>query len=50
MARRNYNYEKRQRELARQKKKEKKRQRKLEKQGIPTEENPDRSSREGEPA
>lgn len=50
MARRNYNYEKRQRELARQKKKEKKRQRKLEKQGVPTEGNPDGSSREGEPA
>ena len=34
MARKNYSYEKRQRELEKQKKKERKRQRKLEKKGI----------------
>ena len=50
MARRNYNYEKRQRELARQKKKEKKRERKLEKHGVVPEKDPTRSSSEGQPA
>ena len=50
MARRNYNYEKRQRELARQKKKEKKRERKLEKHGVVPEKDPTRPSNEGEPA
>ena len=49
MAKRNYNYEKRQRELAKQKKQEKKRQRKLEKDGVPPEENPDQPSKEEEP-
>jgi len=50
LARRNYNYEKRQRELAKQKKKEKKRQRKLEKHGIVPEEDATRSSSEGRPS
>jgi hypothetical protein len=43
MARQNYGYEKRQKELAKQKKKEEKRRRKLEKTKAPSDENPDQS-------
>lgn len=43
MARTNYSYEKRQKELAKKKKKEEKRQRKLDKQKGTTEENEDLS-------
>jgi len=44
LARKNYSYEKRQRELEKQKKKEKKRLRKLQKKGIVSEENSDQPS------
>jgi hypothetical protein len=48
LARPNYSFQKRQKELARKKKKEQKRQRKLEKNTIKSEENPDQSQGEGE--
>ncbi len=48
MARSNYNFKKRQKELARKKKKELKRQRKLEKKAIDSEENPEQPENEGE--
>ncbi len=48
MARSNYNFKKRQKELARKKKQEEKRQRKLDKKTIKIEENPDQSQNEGE--
>ncbi|MGI9569623.1 MAG: hypothetical protein ACR2PH_07790, partial [Desulfobulbia bacterium] len=48
MARSNYSFKKRQKELARKKKKEQKRQRKLDKKTIKSEENPDQSQNEGE--
>lgn len=41
MARQNYGYEKRQKELAKQKKQEAKRQRKLEKKNEPQDQDPD---------
>jgi len=46
LARTNYSYEKRQKELAKKKKKEEKRQRKLEKKNIPTEETENLSPQE----
>ena len=48
MARTNYSYEKRQKELAKKKKKEEKKLRKLEKKNTPDEENVDLSSQEEE--
>ncbi len=48
LARSNYNFKKRQKELARKKKQEEKRQRKLDKKTIKIEENPDQSQNEGE--
>ena len=44
MARSNYQFNKRQKELARKKKKDQKRQRKLDKKTIKSEENPDQSN------
>ncbi len=43
MARSNYQFNKRQKELARKKKKDQKRQRKLDKKTVKPEENPDQS-------
>jgi len=48
LARSNYQFNKRRKELARKKKKEEKRQRKLDKKAIKSEENPDQSKNEGE--
>ena len=48
LARSNYQFNKRQKELARKKKKEQKRQRKLDKNNINSEENPNQSQNEGE--
>ena len=48
MARSNYSFNKRQKELARKKKKEQKRQRKLDKNTIESEENPNPPQNEGE--
>ncbi len=48
MAKPNYQFEKRKKELAKIKKKEEKRQRKLDKKNIESEENPDQSADEGE--
>jgi hypothetical protein len=48
LARSNYSFQKRQKELARKKKKEQKRQRKLDKNTINSEENPKQSQNEGE--
>ena len=48
MARSNYTYNKRQKELARKKKKEQKRQRKLDKNTIISVENPNQSQNEEE--
>ena len=48
MARSNYSFNKRQKELARKKKKEQKKQRKLDKKTIESEENPNLSQNEGE--
>jgi hypothetical protein len=48
LARSNYTFNKRQKELARKKKKEQKRQRKLDKNTIKSEETPDQSQNEGE--
>jgi hypothetical protein len=48
LARSNYQFNKRQKELARKKKKEEKRQRKLDKKIIKAEENPNPSQNEGE--
>jgi len=48
LARSNYQFNKRQKELARKKKKEQKRQRKLDKNTIKSEENPNQSQNEGE--
>ena len=48
MARSNYQFNKRQKELARKKKKEQKRQRKLEKNTIKSEDNPNQSHNEEE--
>lgn len=48
MARSNYSFNKRQKELARKKKKEQKRQRKLDKDTINSEEDPNQSQNEGE--
>ncbi|MBR9683696.1 hypothetical protein GOV03_04110 [Candidatus Woesearchaeota archaeon] len=48
LARSNYQFKKRQKELARKKKKEQKRQRKLDKNTIKSEENPNQSQNEGE--
>jgi hypothetical protein len=48
LARSNYTYNKRQKELARKKKKEQKRQRKLDKNTIKPEENPDQPQNEVE--
>jgi len=48
LARSSYNFNKRQKELARKKKKEQKRQRKLDKKTIKPEENPDQLQDEGE--
>ena len=48
LARSNYQFNKRQKELARKKKKEQKRQRKLDKNTIESEENPNQSQIEGE--
>jgi hypothetical protein len=48
LARSNYQFNKRQKELARKKKKEQKRQRKLEKNTIKSEENLNHSRNEGE--
>jgi hypothetical protein len=50
VAKTNYRYEKRKKELAKIKKKEEKRQRKLEKDNIPSKEDPDQSPDEGEKA
>lgn len=46
MARSNYSFNKRQKELARKKKKEQKKQRKLDKNNIESEENPSQSQNE----
>ena len=46
MARSNYQYEKRQKELAKKKKKEDKKQRKLEKKGLLPKDEPDESGEE----
>ena len=43
MAKPNYQFEKRQKDLAKKKKNEEKRQRKLEKKGVPSAETPDQS-------
>ena len=48
LARSNYQFNKRQKELAKKKKKEQKRQRKLDKNTIESEENPNQSQIEGE--
>ena len=48
LARSNYSFNKRQKELARKKKKEQKKQRKLDKNTIKSEENPDQSQNEEE--
>ncbi len=48
MARTNYQYEKRKKELAKIKKQEEKRQRKLDKNNIESKENPDQPPDEGE--
>ena len=48
LARSNYSFNKRQKELARKKKKEQKKQRKLDKKTIESEENPNLSQNEGE--
>ena len=48
LARSNYQFNKRQKELARKKKKEQKRQRKLDKSTIESEENPNQSQNEKE--
>jgi len=48
LARSNYSFNKRQKELARKKKKEQKKQRKLDKNTIESEENPNLSQSEGE--
>ena len=48
LARSNYSFNKRQKELARKKKKEQKRQRKLDKDTIKSEEDPNQSQNEGE--
>ena len=48
LARSNYSFKKRQKELARKKKKEQKRQRKLDKNAINSEENPNQPQNEGE--
>jgi len=48
LARSNYSFNKRQKELARKKKKEQKRQRKLDKNTIKSEEDPNQSQNEGE--
>jgi hypothetical protein len=48
LARSNYSFNKRQKELARKKKKEEKRQRKLDKNTLKSEENPNQSQNEGE--
>jgi len=48
LARSNYSFNKRQKELARKKKKELKKQRKLNKNTIESEENPNQSYSEGE--
>ena len=48
MAKTNYRYDKRQKELAKKKKKEEKRQRKLDKNNIQPKENPVQSPDEGE--
>jgi hypothetical protein len=48
LARSNYSFNKRQKELARKKKKEQKRQRKLDKNTIKSEENPNSPQNEGE--
>jgi len=48
LARSNYQFNKRRKELARKKKKEEKRQRKLDKKAIKSEENPNQSQNEGE--
>jgi len=50
LARSNYQFHKRQKELARKKKKEEKRQRKLDKKARDLEENSDESQNEEEPA
>ena len=50
MPRTNYQYEKRQRDLAKKKKKEEKRQRKLEKNNTAQTENPDAAVEETEPS
>ena len=47
MAKTNYRYDKRQKELAKKKKKEEKRQRKLDKNNIQPKENPEQSPDEG---
>jgi hypothetical protein len=48
LARSNFSFNKRQKELARKKKKEQKAQRKLDKNNIESEENPSQSQNEGE--
>jgi hypothetical protein len=48
LARSNYSFNKRQKELSRKKKKEQKKQRKLDKNTITAEENPNQSQNEGE--
>jgi len=48
LARSNYSFNKRQKELARKKKKEQKRQRKLDKNTLKSEEDPNQSQNEGE--
>jgi hypothetical protein len=48
LARSNYSFNKRQKELKRKKKKEEKRQRKLDKNTLKSEENPDQPQNEGE--
>ena len=48
MAKTNYRYDKRQKELAKKKKKEEKRQRKLDKNNIEPKDNPEQSPDEGE--
>ena len=48
LARSNYQFNKRQKELARKKKKEQKRQRKLDEKAIKSEEDPNESQNEGE--
>jgi len=48
LARSNYSFNKRQKELSKKKKKEQKKQCKLDKNAITAEENPDQSQKEGE--